>query len=695
MQLILKSSRRFALIFVLIITLITATAAQAASHSWQNIGSPNFSAGMIGYTSMTIDSSGTPYVAYADWGNSIKATVMKFNGTSWVNVGSAGFSAGVARWQSLVLDSNDTPYLAYRDYGNGSRTTVMKFNGASWVPVGSVGFSSGVSSHQSLALDTNGIPYVAFRDAGNASKVTVMKFNGANWVNVGPAGFTPDQVLYTSLVLDSNNTPYVAFKDADNAWKVSVMKFNGASWELVGSAGFSAGAARNYSLSMVIDGSDTLYVAFQDESNSNKVTVMKFNGASWVNVGSAGFAAATDSMSKVYSLSLALDGSGAPFVSFSDAGNSSKATVMKFNGASWVNVGSAGFSAGGVDWASLALDGSGTPYVAFRVGTNKITVMAFAAPPIVLYGAYTTPADGAKLTRGPLQINIEFDQVVKSGNIDAGSAENTANYLLVEDGANGSFNTLSCLGGVVADDTPFTVDSVAYDGSGPSVATLNINGGVRLPIGSYRLFICGTTSIENLAGQELNDGLSDSTLDFTISPVFGEPEELPDTGFALGVVTRLSQQPPAKTYTELGDLWLEIPSLDVQMTIVGVGIVDGEWDVSWLGENAGWLQGTAFPTWEGNTGITGHVWNASNNPGPFANLRDLRYGDIVRIHAWGQVYTYEVQSNYKVLPGNTTPLQHEEYDWVTLLTCESYSEDEDGYLYRRAVRAVLVSIEDD
>lgn len=37
-------------------------------------------------------------------------------------------------------------------------------------------------------------------------------------------------------------------------------------------------------------------------------------------------------------------------------------------------------------------------------------------------------------------------------------------------------------------------------------------------------------------------------------------------------------------------------------------------------------------------------------------------------------------------------LSHEDYDWVTLLTCEDYSETLDTYRFRRAVRAVLVEV---
>ena len=72
------------------------------------------------------------------------------------------------------------------------------------------------------------------------------------------------------------------------------------------------------------------------------------------------------------------------------------------------------------------------------------------------------------------------------------------------------------------------------------------------------------------------------------------------------------------------DLMLQIPALDQEMRIVGVPNTSSGWDVSWLGDDAGYLYGSAFPTWEGNTVLSAHVWDANNNPGPFANLKDLR-----------------------------------------------------------------------
>uniref|UniRef100_UPI0040570860 thrombospondin type 3 repeat-containing protein n=1 Tax=Candidatus Electronema sp. TaxID=2698783 RepID=UPI0040570860 len=53
--------------------------------------------------------------------------VMRFNGASWEQVGAAGFSAGAIMHTSLAFDSSGTPHVAYQDYANGCKASVMKF----------------------------------------------------------------------------------------------------------------------------------------------------------------------------------------------------------------------------------------------------------------------------------------------------------------------------------------------------------------------------------------------------------------------------------------------------------------------------------------------------------------------------------------------------------------------------------------
>jgi LPXTG-site transpeptidase (sortase) family protein len=87
------------------------------------------------------------------------------------------------------------------------------------------------------------------------------------------------------------------------------------------------------------------------------------------------------------------------------------------------------------------------------------------------------------------------------------------------------------------------------------------------------------------------------------------------------------------------------------------------------------------------------VNDANNNLGPFSDIKGMQSGDKVYLHAYGQVYVYQVQENRKIQPTNvSTVFKHEEYDWVTLVTCEDYNATTTTYTYRRMVRAVLISV---
>lgn len=304
--------------------------------------------------------------------------------------------------------------------------------------------------------------------------------------------------------------------------------------------------------------------------------------------------------------------------------------------------------------------------------------------PVVLS---TDLVDSYAANGGPTSFTITFSENLFDPPNDTNNDDvtNAANYLLLEEGNLPGFQTSSCNNIDLVNDTRLTVDNVNYI-SGTFTAVIGINGGTPLPIGTYRLFICGTTSIVDLTNNRLNGG-ADSVFDFRVS------SRLPATGFAPGRITILPPQPVSKTYTS-HEMILEIPKLELSMPIVGIPLVEGEWDATWLGNNAGYLSGSAFPTWPGNTVLTGHVWDAWNQPGPFAELKKLQHGDRVFIHAWDMVYTYEVRENrlYWTTGKVQRVFQHEEYDWVTLLTCEFYNPLSEDYFFRRAVRAVLISV---
>jgi LPXTG-site transpeptidase (sortase) family protein len=167
---------------------------------------------------------------------------------------------------------------------------------------------------------------------------------------------------------------------------------------------------------------------------------------------------------------------------------------------------------------------------------------------------------------------------------------------------------------------------------------------------------------------------------------------LPSTGFAPNVVTDLSNTPKVN-YSSTGSVTVEIPSLGVTLPIVGVPLQNGAWNVSWLSKQAGWLQGTAFPSWSGNSVLTGHVYLANGLPGPFVNLNKLKFGDQIIVHAYGQRYIFEVQINQVVDPNDVSAFKHEDKAWITLVTCKEYDEKTNTYKQRVVVKAVLVKVE--
>jgi LPXTG-site transpeptidase (sortase) family protein len=322
------------------------------------------------------------------------------------------------------------------------------------------------------------------------------------------------------------------------------------------------------------------------------------------------------------------------------------------------------------------------------------------------------------MTSDITQFSITFSKDVNNsgGGSGADDVTNPANYLLVRDlGDTADFQTVSCNpGAVVPADTKIDVTGVVYD-SGTHIATFTVNGGLPLSNGNYRLYICGTTSITDLFGVELaGDGTTAGTdfiRNFIVSISGGGGGNrngsrgnksdaktignllIPVTGFTPNQVTLLPIQPAGKAYKPLDEIRIEIPTLGIDFPIVGVSLSKNKWDLTWLNGKVGYLEGSAYPTFSGNTVLTAHVIDANNNLGPFSDIKGMQSGDKIYLHAYGQVYVYQVQENSKLLPTSiSTVFKHEEYDWVTLVTCEDYNVKAKTYNYRRMVRAVLVSV---
>jgi LPXTG-site transpeptidase (sortase) family protein len=165
---------------------------------------------------------------------------------------------------------------------------------------------------------------------------------------------------------------------------------------------------------------------------------------------------------------------------------------------------------------------------------------------------------------------------------------------------------------------------------------------------------------------------------------------IPVTGFAPGMITKLdTSSRPAYDATSLT---IEIPVIKVNSPIVGVESKKGTWDVSWLQNQVGWLNGTAYPTWKGNSVLTAHVVNADGKPGVFSKLKALGIGEYIFVYGAGYRYTYKVVSNDVVQPTDASVMKHEDKSFLTLITCDTYDAKTGTYLHRVVIGAALVDV---
>ena len=163
---------------------------------------------------------------------------------------------------------------------------------------------------------------------------------------------------------------------------------------------------------------------------------------------------------------------------------------------------------------------------------------------------------------------------------------------------------------------------------------------------------------------------------------------IPATGFTPLHPTILSAQPKDLSYKPTG-MRMMIPSLNVDMELVTVPMINDSWTVEWLKDRGGILEGSALPG-RGITVVAAH--NTLNNTeyGPFALLSTMQDGDMITVtDKKNDLLIYRVYANELLEPNDIQKLASiagQEENAMVLVTCENESA-EGGYLNRRVVFA--------
>jgi len=135
---------------------------------------------------------------------------------------------------------------------------------------------------------------------------------------------------------------------------------------------------------------------------------------------------------------------------------------------------------------------------------------------------------------------------------------------------------------------------------------------------------------------------------------------------------------------------LFLPTAGLTAPVIEV-YLDGEsWDVQYLGQNAGHLQGTAWFGQPGNIVLAGHVELPDGRAGIFAGFDDLSLGDPVILSLDATQQRYNIVSIETVAPDDLSVLYPTSDDRLTLITCDAYDFLSDAYQERVVVVAERV-----
>ncbi|MHB9036143.1 MAG: Ig-like domain-containing protein, partial [Armatimonadota bacterium] len=209
--------------------LLYAEGSAADNPTWTISSTPVDSTGDVGqYTSLALDSTGKPRISYYDKTNTNLKYAEGSAATSpvWTpsNVDSGANDLG--QYSSLALDSTGKPHIAYYDatgkdlkYAEGSAAT-----SPTWTK-STVESANMVGEYCSLALASDGKPGISYYSStggnlkyaqGSAASSPVWTLTTIDDGTAEAGADTYDVGKYTSLVIDSNGNPHVSYQDVTN-----------------------------------------------------------------------------------------------------------------------------------------------------------------------------------------------------------------------------------------------------------------------------------------------------------------------------------------------------------------------------------------------------------------------------------------------------------------------------------------------
>ena len=219
------------------------------------------------------------YVIYRDTTNANQVTVQEYNGATLSALTTAGLTASTSSnpHNFKLTAVGNTLYASY--YNDAGDFTMQEYTGSAWIDEGSASFSAVDTNTFFDVADQNGDMYSATVEGGN---IIVRKNNGSNvWVQVGntitdaDVSTTPENFI--KLEVSYAGDVYLFYRDT--AYKPNLVKINAAGTTVIAEGVLAGDLINNDDVaygSIAVDQNDKVYIAYRDDLNGQKITVLTY-----------------------------------------------------------------------------------------------------------------------------------------------------------------------------------------------------------------------------------------------------------------------------------------------------------------------------------------------------------------------------------------------------------------------------------
>lgn len=241
----------------------------------------------------------TAFIAYEDKRNGLRARVRKLSGGKWQDLADNYSPNGLVSAREAanpVLETRDNEvYVAFSDKADWNRARIRRWDGNNWQDLADENYPEGkISTLEGKEPEikfnrSKTILYAAFWDIASGTRIRVMRWDGNFWENCAdqnhPSGLVSESTAVEVNIAASqiDDSMYIAYEDTSQNDRIRVKKWDGLNWSDLSDAGHPDGylsTSAGFNPSIAVDLGDNLYVAYPSP-REGYLHVARWNGSNW------------------------------------------------------------------------------------------------------------------------------------------------------------------------------------------------------------------------------------------------------------------------------------------------------------------------------------------------------------------------------------------------------------------------------